>query len=48
MNNFTWEAVAAVNPIVFLDIDGVLCTRMAAGWPRHAATLVKGGGCWIP
>lgn len=30
-----------VNPIIFLDIDGVLCTRMAAGWPRHGAPLVR-------
>ena len=28
--------------IIFLDIDGVLCTRQAAGWTRAGGRLVKG------
>lgn len=28
--------------IVFLDIDGVLCTRKAAGWSRNGQPIIKG------
>jgi len=28
--------------VVFLDIDGVLCTRKAAGWTRRGKPFVKG------
>lgn len=29
------------NPVVFLDMDGVICTRKAAGWSKAGRPLVR-------
>jgi hypothetical protein len=33
-----------MKPVVFLDMDGVICTRLGGGWSRNGKPLIKRAG----